>query len=135
MKIGSENVLQEYKQLEKYVSKLKPDFKVDDFTNAKNMGDVELLWNIGNTPESFDVISLYKAGRGKHESFAVSYYHSDDLLPGKDVVRRFIGGVVKNWIADTVDAGTGKLLENQGSSTPRLSRSEEKVLKEWNIAE
>ena len=126
MKIGSENVLKEYQQLEKYVSKLKPDFKVDDFMNGKKMGDLELLWDTGNTP--------YKPGRGKHESFEVSFYHSDNLISGKDVVRRFIGGQLRNWRADTVDRDTGKFLERQGSLAPRLTRNEVKVLKTWNIA-
>lgn len=134
MKIGSENVLKEYQQLEKHVSKLKPDFKVDDFMNGKKMGDVELLWDTGNIPDSFDVIKLYKPGRGQHESFEVSFYHSDNLISGREVVRRFIGGQLRNWRADTVDIDTGELLECQGSITPHLTRNEEKVLKNWNIA-
>lgn len=134
MKINNAGVLKEYKQLREYVSKQKAEFEVADLLAGKKVGDVELLWNLNKESGGYDVIRLYRDGENRKVSMDISYYCGTHLIPGKEVVRRFIGHTPGAFRADTVDVRTGELLEIQGTMEPTFTGKEEKVLKEWHIA-
>lgn len=123
----------EFHRLLDFVQVLPPDGQIGGFMNYKNIGTHTLLWDLGETSSDRTVIRIYSQHHDGTESFAVSYYRSRDIVPGRTVIRRFVGPIVTGWRNDTIDLETDKYLGTQGKAVPKMTDSDLKLLKMWKV--
>lgn len=122
----------EYSRLRALVSTLEPEFEVGGYLKGKSYGDHELLWHISEDPADSEVIRIFRDKAG-HESFDVTFHRNQAIVPGRTVIRRFVGPNPTGWRNDTIDAETREYLGSQGTRRPRLDPREEEILRKWDI--
>lgn len=123
----------EWKQLRETVGSLKPDGKVGGFYDEKVYDGYSLMWKISDQAEDNEVIRFYAERPDSDKAFAVTYYKSYAIAPGRLVIRRFVGAEPHGWKNHTVDLNTGEYLGTQGAWKPDITESEKLILKEWGI--
>ncbi len=124
---------QEFNKFYNYVQTLRPDGKVGNFMKYKKVGDFLVLWDLGKTPDDYDVIRLYNEHKDGTDSFVVSYYRSNQLVDGRTVIRRFVGPGIIGWRNDTVDAVTGEYLGMQGLRDPYMTEGDHKLVQHFKV--
>ena len=130
----------EYARLRALVEKLEPEFEVGGYLKGRRYGDHELLWRLAEEPGcssahlrcDAEVIRIFRDKAG-HESFDVTFHRNQAIVPGRTVIRRFVGPNPTGWRNDTIDADSREYLGSQGARRPRLDRREEEILRQWDI--
>jgi hypothetical protein len=128
----SKRIYSEFTRLKALAETLEPEFEVGGLLKGKRYGDHELLWRLAEEPGQYDVIRIFRDKPGK-DSFDVTFYRADHIVPGRMVIRRFVGPGVSGWRNDTMDLNTGEYLGAQGASRPRLDQRDLQILKKWDI--
>lgn len=123
----------EYNRFYAYVKTLKPDGKIGDFMKYKKVGAYTVLWDLGVEKSDYDLIRLYNEHTDGTDSFAVSYYRSQNIVPGRTVIRRFYGPGIKDWRNDTMDAETGEYLGMQGIHNPEMTEEDLALIKQFKV--
>lgn len=123
---------QEFMRLRALVQTLEPEFEVGGYLKGRSYGDHELLWHIEEQPNESEVIRIYRDKPGP-ESFDVTFHRNQAIVPGRTVIRRFVGPNPTGWCNDTIDAETLEYLGNQGTRRPRMDQAEEAILRKWDI--
>jgi hypothetical protein len=129
----SQVLRKEFEKMLAHVQGLKADGKIGDFMKYKDMGDYLILWDLGPTPEHYDLIRLFRDYPDGTPNFAVSYYRSKTIIDGRTVIRRFVGPDTVGWRNDTMDYETGEYLGMQGTPEPPISAADRRLIEEWNI--
>lgn len=122
----------EYARLRALVEKLEPEFEVGGYLKGRRYGDHELLWRLAVDEGDSEVIRIFRDKAG-HESFDVTFHRNQAIVPGRTVIRRFVGPNPTGWRNDTIDAETREYLGSQGARRPRLDEREEEILRQWDI--
>lgn len=125
--------MKEWSNFRTLVDTLEADGDVGGYMDFKKYGEMTLLWRTSDNTNDNEVIRFFRTRPG-HQSFAVTYHKSHIIVPGKVVLRRFIGPEPTGWINHTIDFETGEYLGRQGF-TPSLTKAEKKLLKDWDITE
>lgn len=128
-----EQLLTEYQRLHEYVQNTKAEFEVGGLFKGKQFGDYKLLWKLAQVKGESEVIRIYRDKGDKQQAFEVSYFRNDLIVPGKTVIRRFIGPAATGWRNDTIDAFDGRYLGHQGTENPYLDERDQEILSEWDI--
>lgn len=115
------------------VTTLKADGKIGDFMKYKKVGAFTVLWDLGTEKSDYDLIRLYNEHKDGTDSFAVSYYRSQSIVPERTVIRRFVGPGIKDWRNDTMDVDTGEYLGMQGIFNPEMNDEDRTLVKEFNV--
>ena len=123
----------EFTRFYAYVKTLKADGKIGDFMNYKKVGSFTVLWDLGTEKSDYDLIRLYNEHTDGTDSFAVSYYRSQNIVPGRTVIRRFHGPGIKDWRNDTMDVESGEYLGMQGIFNPEMTDQDSALVKEFNV--
>lgn len=123
----------EFERFYSYVQTLRADGKVGSVMNYKKVGEYLVLWDLGKTPEDYDVIRLYNEHKDGTDAFAVSYYRSKQIVPGRTVIRRFVGPGIVGWRNDTMDLATGEYLGMQGVREPYMNNADRKLVQKYKI--
>lgn len=126
-----ETLREEWQEYRSMVDTLSADGDVGGYMLFKTYGDMVLLWRTSEGSLDNEVIRFYMM-RSLGTSFAVTYHKSNLIVPGKVVLRRFIGPEPTGWINHTIDYDSGEYLGSQGV-TPTLTSREKKMLNEWSI--
>ena len=132
LKVGSEigqEMTIEFNSLYKIAKTLIPDSEVGGFLKEKNYGDHVLLWRLADEPDEYDIIRIYRPKNG----FDVTFYRANHIVPGRWVIRRFIGPSQAGWRNDTIDLDTGEYLGYQGTRFPRLDSRDQEIIDMWQI--
>lgn len=122
----------EFQRLKALAGSLEPEFEVGGYLKGKRYGDHELLWHLAEEEGDAEVIRIYRDKPG-HESFDVTFHRNQAIVPGRTVIRRFVGPNPTGWRNDTIDAGTLEYLGSQGTRRPRMDAAEEAILRKWDI--
>lgn len=128
----SRTLQDEFHRLYDLAAKTEPEFEVGGFLNGKSYGDHELLWRLADEPGEYDVIRIFRDKEGSN-SFDVTFYRADHIVPGVTVLRRFVGPGISGWRNDTIDYKTGEYLGSQGARRPALDARDREILKKWKI--
>lgn len=127
----------EFERLYDFVRDLKPDGAIGGFMKHKKIGEHTILWelnyNVDGDGLGSDIIRLFNEHTDGTDSFAVSYYRTASIVPGRVVIRRFVGPSIVNWRNDTIDARTGEYLGTQGRQTPLMTADDRKMVQKWKI--
>lgn len=115
------------------VTTLQHDGKIGDFMKYKKIGDFTVLWDLGTEKSDYDLIRLYNEHNDGTDSFAVSYYRSQSIVPERNVIRRFVGPGIKDWRNDTMDLDTGEYLGMQGLLNPEMNDQDRALIEKFNI--
>ncbi|NJL25244.1 MAG: hypothetical protein HC902_08730 [Calothrix sp. SM1_5_4] len=107
---------------------LKADAQVGGLLNSKSYGDHEILWPLDG---DIDVIRVFRDK--KPAAFEIVYHRGTHIVPGRTVIRRFVGPAQGAWRADTIDADTGEYLGTQGAQKPELDARDREIMKTWNV--
>lgn len=130
--LREKKILLEYEALVKKVNYLTPDYQIGPL-KVKKYSDHELLWDIGDGKEDYNVIRLY-VEKKQTDDFSVSYYLGTHLVKGRQVLRRFLGPHLRpGWRADSIDYQTKRFIGIQGRQEPHLDEADLAMLKNWNI--
>jgi hypothetical protein len=130
----SKQLFKEFDQMYELVSSLEPDGQVGGLLNEKVIGDYSLLWKLADEPGEYDVIRIYRDYPGERfDHFSVSYYLADHIVPGRTVLRRFVGTKLNFFRNHTVDAKTGEYLGSQGASFLSLRPRDQEILDHYGI--
>lgn len=127
----SETLKEEWQEYRLMVDSLKADGDVGGYMLFKTYGEMILLWRTSEGTEDNEVIRFYMM-RSLGVSFAVTYHKSNLIIPGKVVLRRFIGPEPTGWINHTIDYDSGEYLGSQGTH-PEITSREKKMMDEWGI--
>lgn len=128
----SSRINEEFLRLRTFVEKLQPEFTVGGYLNGKNYGDHQLFWHLSQEKGGNEVIRIFRY-KGRNNDFDVSFHRSMEIMPGRTVIRRFVGPGSSGWRNDTIDAATGEYLGSEGPSLPRMDVRELEILKQWDI--
>jgi hypothetical protein len=126
-------LIEEYGRLKTKVLKLKPEFEVGGLLKGKDYGDYKLLWRFAEQKGEHEVIRLLRSKADGHQDFEIAFHVSSEIVPGRLVIRRFVGPASSGWRADTVDAFSGEDLGTQGTETPFLDSRDVQILKDWEL--
>ncbi len=127
----AETLREEWQEYRLLVDSLSADGDVGGYMLFKNYGEMILLWRTSQGSQDNEVIRFYMM-RSLGTSFAVTYHKSNLIVPGKVVLRRFIGPEPTGWINHTIDYDSGEYLGSQGTQ-PSLTSREKKMMNEWGI--
>ena len=127
----AETLKKEYSKLFDIVKNITPDYKIGKDYNVKDYGDDELIWRLAISDRDQDFVGIYDKGR--RDSFSVRFYRAKHFIPGRNVLRRFIGPVMIGWRSDTIDYNTNEYIRWEGVERPTLEPSELDFLKRWSI--
>ncbi len=128
----SQVLFQEWERFRTLVGTLEPEGQVGGVYNVRRYGRMELLWKVSADDRQNEVIRFFLDREGMG-AFSVTYHKSRQIVPGRLVLRRFLGPEPTGWVGYTVDWETGAVLGRQGSSRPILNQDEEAMLREWGI--
>lgn len=113
-----------------------PDTVVGGLYKQKSFGSHVVLWKIEQFPEDSEVIRIYRASKIEGEQdFSVTFHKNGVIVPGKTVLRRFIGPDSRGWRNDTLDYLTFQYLGSQGAERPQISPTDREILNMWDILE
>ena len=129
----SETLMKEWTTFRAQVDTIKPEGDVGGYMLYRNYQDMTLLWRTSSDSAENEVIRFFMK-RSDGSVFAVTYHKSDVIVPGKVVLRRFVGTEPIGWINHTIDFNSGEYLNSQGE-TPILTAQEKKMMKDWGISE
>lgn len=121
----------QYKKMHSIVSKLKAEFDVGGYLNGKSYGDYEVLWHLAEEPGEAEVIRIFRDKGAREQAFSITFHRNRAIVPGRTVIRRFVGPASTGWRNDTVDAETGAYLGHQGADDPNLDKRDQEILKQW----
>jgi hypothetical protein len=127
----SQIIQSEWQESRELVSTLKADGDVGGYMLYKDYSDMKLLWRTNDQQDENEVIRFFRL-RASGTVFSVTYHKSDVIIPGRTVIRRFIGTEPTGWVNHTVDFHSGEYLGQQGFA-PNLTREEENILHDWAI--
>lgn len=126
----------EYEYLsQKFRSIENPDRLIGSLYYEKDMEFYSLIWDKwGYDEDGHDLLRIWIPQSEQNEQdMHVTYIKSDYILPGRTVIRRFIGSPTGNWIADTIDANTLEYLGSQGSSRLSLTLFAEDIFRSYLV--
>lgn len=123
----------EFNRFYTYVKTLTPDGQIGDFMKYKKVGAFTVLWDLGAEKSDYDLIRLYNEHTDGTDSFAVSYYRSENIVPGRNVIRRFVGPGIKDWRNDTMDLESGEYLGMQGIFQPEMTDEDRALVQEFKV--
>tara|TARA_B100000609_G_scaffold197070_1_gene193560 strand:+ start:20707 stop:21237 length:531 start_codon:yes stop_codon:yes gene_type:complete len=126
-------LMSEYKHFKELCQSLEPDGLVGGYAYFKKFEGYELLWHLADDESGVDFIHIYVEDEAPSKDFSVKYYRSQQILPGRTVLRRFVGPTQNGWRNDTIDYITGDYLGSQGAPSPRMSDGNRALLKELGI--
>ncbi len=134
---GNENISQtlmkEWTTFRAQVDTIEPEGDIGGYMLYRDYEDMTLLWRTSSDAADNEVIRFFMQ-RPNGMVFAVTYHKSDVIVPGKVVLRRFVGNEPTGWINHTIDFTTGEYLGSQGQATT-ITASEKKMMKKWGIKE
>lgn len=123
-------ILAQYARMKSVASKLKPEFDVGGYLNGKTYGDHELLWHLAEEPGEAEVIRIFRE-KPDGQAFDITFHRNNAIVPGRTVIRRFVGPVKSGWRNDTVDANTGEYLGSQGQTEPEMDKRDQEIMRRW----
>lgn len=127
----AKTILKEWKTFRSQVDVLEPHGDIGGYMLYRDYQDMTLLWLTSPDANDNEVIRFFME-RTNGDIFAVTYHRSHIIVPGRVVLRRFVGREPTGWINHTIDMNTGDYLGSQGQK-PELTASEKKMMKEWGI--
>jgi hypothetical protein len=127
----AKTLLKEWKTFRTQVDTLEAQGDIGGYMFFKEYGKMTLLWRTSNESGDNEVIRFFMP-RANGLDFAVTYHKSTVIVPGKVVLRRFVGTEPTGWINHTIDFNTGKFIGKQGDAAT-LSAEEKQMMKEWGI--
>lgn len=127
----AKSIMKEWRTFRAQVETIKPDGDIGGYMLYRDYQDMTLLWRISADPAENEVIRFFMQ-RPDGVVFAVTYHKSDVIIPGRIVLRRFIGTEPTGWINHTIDFLTGDYIGSQGQK-PALTSQEKKMMSEWGI--
>lgn len=130
---GSAVLMSEWSKFRKMVETLEPDEEVAGYYKSKAFGDVLLMWRISEDSSDDEVIRFYVEREGEEKYFNVTYHKNKSIVPGRQVLRRFLGTEPSGWKNHTIDFNSGEYLGSQGAWRPDVSEKNMEVLNEWGI--
>lgn len=119
---------QEFRQL---VTTLEADGDIGGYMLYKAYPEMKLLWRTSDEENDNEVIRFFRL-RDSGTPFSVTYHKSHSIIPGRVVLRRFIGTEPTGWINHTVDLNSGEYLGQEGFA-PKLTDEEKNLLSDWGI--
>lgn len=129
----SQILQKEWSQLRQVVENLEPDGKVGGYYEEKVYEGYSLMWKISDDPADNEVIRFYADRPDSNKAFTVTYHKSHAIVPGRVVIRRFLGTEPYGWKNHTIDYHTGEYLGTQGAWRPDVNEKEESILEQWGI--
>ncbi len=128
----AEIILNEWSRIRNIAMGLEPEFKVGGLLNGKVYGNHEFLWVLDEEFNGHEILRLhYEKTDGS--VFQVSYHRGSHIIPGVNVVRRFIGPFYGGWKNHTVALDDKSYLGSQGAKKARLDEAEKAILDQWGI--
>lgn len=127
----SQTIHSEWQEFRQLVTTVKADGDIGGYMLYKDYPGIKLLWRTNDQQNENEVIRFFRL-RASGKVFSVTYHKSHTIIPGRTVLRRFIGTEPTGWINHTIDFYSGEYLGQQGS-TPNLTQEEEYLLEEWGI--
>lgn len=127
----SQTLMKEWTTFRAKVDTIEPRGDIGGYMLYRDYQDMTLLWRTSNDTADNEVIRFFME-RSNGENFVVTYHKSDVIVPGKIVLRRFVGTEPTGWINHTIDFNTGEYLGSQGQA-PAIMTAEKKMMKEWGI--
>lgn len=124
-------LMNEWKKFRAQVDTIQPQGDIGGYMLYREYGDMTLLWRTSSEAGENEVIRFFME-RPDGQVFAVTYHKSDIIMPGRVVLRRFVGTEPTGWINHTIDFETGEYIGSQGQE-PQLTKAEKKMMKEWGI--
>lgn len=128
--IGPE-IQAQFQRLHSFVSALEPEFTVGGYLKGKSYGDHELLWHLATEPGEAEVIRVYREKGPSEQAFDITFHRNRAIVPGRIVIRRFVGPESTGWRNDTVDEETGDYLGMQGEVNPAVDARDQAILRKW----
>jgi hypothetical protein len=129
----SQRIQEEFSRIYAVAEAAEAEYTVGGFMEGKSYGDHELLWRLGSENGGYDIIRIYRDKGDRQQSLGISYYRARHIVPGRTVIRRFVGPDISGWRNDTIDADTGEYLGSQGARQPSLDRRDRQILKKWGV--
>ncbi len=127
----SKKLQSEWAGLKAKTAALVADGELGGYMFYKEYGNLTLLWRTSEDKNENEVIRLFlEKNNGVH--FVITYHKSDLIVPGRQVLRRFVGTEPVGWINHTIDLESGDYLGTQGQA-PILTSEEKKLMKDWSI--
>jgi len=127
----AETLKSEWNRFRNEVETINPDGDIGGYMLYRDYQDMTLLWRTSFDPNENEVIRFFMK-RDDGTVFAVTYHKSDIIIPGRQVLRRFVGTEPTGWINHTIDFETNEYLGTQGQR-PQLTSSEKSMMKKWGI--
>lgn len=125
-------VLEEWNRLHSLVSELEPEFDVGGLLNGKSYQNHKLLWTLTDEFDGHEIIRIH-IEKEDGNPFQISYHRGSHIVPGVNVVRRFIGPFYGGFSAHTIEKETGEYLGMQGSIYFKKEKIDLQVMEKWNI--
>ena len=126
-----ETLMKEWETFRNQVDQIEAQGDVGGYMLYRNYGEMTLLWRTSNNESDNEVIRFFMQ-RTNGMVFAVTYHKSQVIVPGRLVLRRFVGTEPTGWVNHTIDFATLEYLGSQGQD-PILTANEKKMMKEWGI--
>lgn len=127
----SQTLMKEWTTFRTQVNEITPDGDVGGYMLYREYGDMTLLWRTFEGEEENEVIRFFMQ-RKDGVVFAVTYHKSDIIVPGRIVLRRFVGTEPVGWINHTIDFNSLEYLGSQGFK-PEITSQEKAMMKKWGI--
>lgn len=124
-------LIKEWSRFRAQVDRIEPQGDIGGHVLYRDYEDMTLLWRTSTGTNDNEVIRFFMQ-RSSGEIFCVTYHKSDVIVPGKIVLRRFVGTEPTGWINHTIDLNTSEYLGTQGIA-PTLMPQEKKMMKKWGI--
>lgn len=124
-------IMGEWTKFRAQVDTIEPQGDIGGYMLYRDYTDMTLLWRTSTEPGENEVIRFFMQ-RPDGQVFAVTYHKSDIIMPGRVVLRRFVGTEPTGWINHTIDFESGDYIGTQGHM-PELLKAEKKMMKEWGI--
>ncbi len=124
---------EEWSRFRAHVQTLTPDGDIGG-TPFKDYEGMTLLWDVSEDARDNEVIRFYMERSDSPDWFSVTYHKSHVIVPGKVVLRRFVGPEPTGWVNHTIDYHTGEYLGSQGRS-PNIRRNERTMMRDWGMTQ
>ncbi len=127
----SKTLIKEWNTFRTQVDSIEPHGDIGGYMLYRDYQDMTLLWRTSSDVSENEVIRFFME-RSNGSNFVVTYHKSNIIVPGRIVLRRFVGTEPTGWINHTIDFTTGEYLGSQGQATEIMS-NEKRMMKEWGI--
>lgn len=128
----AEILMIEWNRLKSVAQNIEPEFNVGGILDGKSYGDHELLWTLTDEFKGHEIIRIH-IEKPSGNPFQISYHRGSHIVPGVNVIRRFIGPFYGSFSAHTIDKATGEYLGMQGSIYFPKDDQDIKIMKQWDI--